>query len=79
MWNPDGVWKQLFYPYYNRNLSLNKFSSPLRILCKQETKKETTSYLIILTCTRLLKDNKYDPIIFKVLNLDLLLLLLFSC
>jgi hypothetical protein len=19
MWNPDGVWKQLFYPYYSRN------------------------------------------------------------
>jgi hypothetical protein len=36
MWNPYGVWKQLFYPYYSRNLSLNKFSSQLRILCKQE-------------------------------------------
>jgi hypothetical protein len=35
MWNPYGVWKQLFYPYYSRNLSLNKFSSQLRILCKQ--------------------------------------------
>jgi hypothetical protein len=27
MWNPYGVWKQLFYPYYSRNLSLNKFPS----------------------------------------------------
>jgi len=36
MWNPYGVWKQLFYPYYNRNLSLNKFLSQLKILCKQE-------------------------------------------
>jgi len=36
MWrNPYGVWKQLFYPYYSRNLSLNKFPSQLRILCKQ--------------------------------------------
>jgi len=35
MWNPYSVWKQLFYPYYNSNLSLNKFSSQLRILCKQ--------------------------------------------
>ena len=25
----------LFYPYYNRNISLNKFSNQLRILCKQ--------------------------------------------
>ena len=36
MWrNPYGVWKQLFYPYYSRNLSLNKVPSQLRILCKQ--------------------------------------------
>jgi hypothetical protein len=35
-WNPYGVWKQLFYPYYSRNLLLNKFPSQLRILCKQE-------------------------------------------
>ena len=35
MWNPYGVWEQLFYPYYSRNLSLNKFPSQLRILCKQ--------------------------------------------
>jgi len=35
MWNPYGVWKQLFYPYYKWNLSLNKFPSQLRILCKQ--------------------------------------------
>jgi hypothetical protein len=34
-WNPYGVWKQLFYPYYSRNLLLNKFPSQLRILCKQ--------------------------------------------
>jgi hypothetical protein len=33
--NPYGVWKKLFYPYYSRNLSLNKFSSQLRIFCKQ--------------------------------------------
>ena len=25
MWNPYDVWKQLLYPYYNRNLSLDKF------------------------------------------------------
>jgi hypothetical protein len=36
MWNPYGVWKKLFYLYYNRNLSLNKFPSQLRIFCKQE-------------------------------------------
>jgi hypothetical protein len=35
MWNSYGVWKQLFYAYYSRNLSLNKFTSQLRILCKQ--------------------------------------------
>jgi len=35
MWNPYSVWKQLFYPYYGRNLSLNKFSCQLRILCEQ--------------------------------------------
>jgi len=29
------MWKKLFYPYYNRNLSLNKFSNQLRTLCKQ--------------------------------------------
>jgi hypothetical protein len=33
--NPYGVWKQLFNPYYSRNLSLNKFRRQLRILCKQ--------------------------------------------
>ena len=36
MWNPYDIWKQLFYLYYSKNLSLNKFSSQLRILCKQE-------------------------------------------
>jgi hypothetical protein len=36
IWNLYVVWKQLFYPYYSRNLSLNKFPSQLRILCKQE-------------------------------------------
>jgi len=35
IWNTYGVWKKLFYPYYSRNLSLNKFLSQLRILCKQ--------------------------------------------
>jgi hypothetical protein len=35
MWNSYGIWKQLFYPYFSRNLSLNKFPSQLRILCKQ--------------------------------------------
>jgi hypothetical protein len=27
IWNPYGIWKQLFYSYYSRNLSLNKFPS----------------------------------------------------
>jgi hypothetical protein len=36
------------------------------------------SDLILLTYMRLLKGNKYDPIIFRILNSDLLLLLLFS-
>jgi hypothetical protein len=35
MWNPYGVWKQLLYSYYSRNLSLNKFPSQLIILCTQ--------------------------------------------
>jgi len=35
MWNSYGVWKQLFYSYYSRNVSLTKFSSQLRILYKQ--------------------------------------------
>jgi len=35
MWNPYGVWKQLFYLYCSRNLSLDKFPSQLRILYKQ--------------------------------------------
>jgi len=36
------------------------------------------SYLILLTYMGLLKDNKSNPIICRMLNSDLLLLLLFS-
>jgi hypothetical protein len=34
--------------------------------------------VILLAYIGLLKGNKYDPIIFRILNLDLLFLLLFS-
>jgi hypothetical protein len=37
-----------------------------------------SSYFILLAYMGLLKGNKSDPIIFRILNSDLLLLLLFS-
>jgi hypothetical protein len=43
-----------------------------------ETKEDATSNLILLAYMRLLKGSKSYPIIFRILNLDLLLLLLIS-
>jgi hypothetical protein len=43
-----------------------------------KTKEEATLYLILLAYMGLLKGSKFDPIIFRILNSDLLLLLLFS-
>jgi hypothetical protein len=52
------------------------YKDSLFILATKKGKK--ISDLILLAYKRLLKGNKFDPIIFRILNSDLLLLLLFS-
>jgi hypothetical protein len=43
-----------------------------------KTEEEATLDLILLACRELLKGSKSDHIMFRILNSDLLLLLLFS-
>jgi hypothetical protein len=58
------------------------YKDSLFILATKKGKKISElilpSDLILLAYKRLLKGNKFDPIIFRILNSDLLLLLLFS-